>query len=82
MPSTNTSHESRCLCGNLLARLRADGVELKCRRCKRIVVIPWEASLSPGPVMDATLAHSGKKETGCTLSDGTRHGAVDTVRAG
>lgn len=82
MPSTSTSHESRCLCGNLLARLRADGVELKCRRCKRIVVIPWEASLSPGPVMDAPLAHSGKKEAGCTLSDGSRRGAVDTVRAG
>lgn len=30
----------RCHCGNLLARLVADGVELKCRRCKRRVVVP------------------------------------------
>jgi phage FluMu protein Com len=30
----------RCLCGNLLARLVAEGVELKCRRCKRQVIVP------------------------------------------
>jgi len=39
-------HERRCPCGSLLARLRAAGVELKCRRCKRVVVIPWETSAS------------------------------------
>lgn len=34
-------HEDfRCACGSLLARVVADGVELKCRRCKRTVVIP------------------------------------------
>ena len=33
--------ESRCACGSLLARLTAEGVELKCRRCKRIVVVRW-----------------------------------------
>jgi phage FluMu protein Com len=33
--------ELRCECGNLLARLTEEGVELKCRRCKRIVVIPF-----------------------------------------
>jgi phage FluMu protein Com len=26
----------------LLARLVASGVELKCRRCKRIVVLPFQ----------------------------------------
>jgi hypothetical protein len=30
----------RCDCGSLLARLVSGGVELKCRRCKRIVVVP------------------------------------------
>jgi phage FluMu protein Com len=35
------AHEDlRCACGSLLARLVPDGVELKCRRCKRTVVIP------------------------------------------
>jgi phage FluMu protein Com len=29
----------RCHCGSLLARLVPGGVELKCRRCKRTVVI-------------------------------------------
>lgn len=32
----------RCLCGNLVARLVKGGVELKCRRCKRLVVVPLE----------------------------------------
>jgi phage FluMu protein Com len=36
--------ERRCVCGSLLARLSESGVELKCRRCKRVVVIPWSAA--------------------------------------
>jgi len=33
----------RCACGNLLARYLPSGeVELKCRRCKRTVIIPIE----------------------------------------
>ena len=30
----------RCECGSLMARVTAAGVELKCRRCKRLVYIP------------------------------------------
>ena len=30
----------RCCCGSLLARLVPNGVELKCRRCKRQVIVP------------------------------------------
>jgi phage FluMu protein Com len=41
---SGTAQESRCRCGNLLARLRPEGVELKCRRCKRVIVIPWGTS--------------------------------------
>ena len=37
------SEEARCTCGQLVAKLRADGVELKCKRCKRIVLIPFAA---------------------------------------
>jgi hypothetical protein len=36
--------DCRCLCGNLLARLVESGVELKCRRCKRTLVIPLAGS--------------------------------------
>lgn len=32
----------RCLCGSMRARLVPGGVELKCRRCKRQVIVPLE----------------------------------------
>jgi phage FluMu protein Com len=32
--------EHRCDCGAVLCRLTERGVEIKCRRCKRVVVIP------------------------------------------
>jgi phage FluMu protein Com len=33
--------EARCACGHLVAKLRSDGVELKCKRCKRLIVVPF-----------------------------------------
>ena len=33
-------NEHRCLCGSLLARISPQGIELKCRKCKRLQVIP------------------------------------------
>jgi hypothetical protein len=45
-PSTthtvDVNGDMRCGCGNLLARLVDGGVELKCRRCHRKVVLPLE----------------------------------------
>jgi len=43
-PTTPMSHsadcgETRCECGQLIAKVRGQGLELKCKRCKRIVVI-------------------------------------------
>lgn len=35
-----TENELRCGCGSLIARLVRDGVEIKCRRCKSIRIIP------------------------------------------
>ncbi len=32
--------ELRCGCGSLMARLTRTGLELKCRRCKRLIVVP------------------------------------------
>ncbi len=43
MKSTKTQSDSepfRCHCGSLLARLVPEGVELKCRRCKRRMIVP------------------------------------------
>ncbi len=31
----------RCVCGALIARWVAAGLELKCRRCKRTTLIPY-----------------------------------------
>ncbi len=33
----------RCQCGSLVARIVADGVEIRCRRCKRDMLVPWSA---------------------------------------
>jgi hypothetical protein len=41
--SAACSQESRCVCGRLLARLTDMGIELKCPRCRRVVVIGWSA---------------------------------------
>jgi hypothetical protein len=35
--------ETRCECGQLIAKVRGHGLELKCKRCKRIVVIPFSS---------------------------------------
>lgn len=35
--------ETRCECGQLIAKVRGQALELKCKRCKRIVMIPFSA---------------------------------------
>ena len=35
--------DTRCECGQLIAKVRGQGLELKCKRCKRIVVIPFSS---------------------------------------
>ena len=42
--------ELRCECGALLARLVGDRVELKCRKCKRVVAIATITRVVPGHV--------------------------------
>ena len=42
-PDTCQSSETRCECGQLIAKVRGQGIELKCKRCKRIVVIPFSS---------------------------------------
>ncbi len=44
-PAPEPSDSCRCACGSLLARLVPSGVEIKCRRCKRTLVIPLEAEV-------------------------------------
>ena len=35
-----TGGDLRCLCGSLVAKVTKIGIELKCRRCKRVALIP------------------------------------------
>ena len=35
--------EARCECGQLVAKLGVGGIELKCKRCKRLVSIPFSS---------------------------------------
>jgi phage FluMu protein Com len=35
------SLETRCECGQLIAKVCGQGLELKCKRCKRMVIIPF-----------------------------------------
>ena len=41
--ATSEVAETRCECGQLIAKVRAKALELKCKRCKRIVIIPFHA---------------------------------------
>jgi hypothetical protein len=38
-PASPKPNDLRCACGSLLARVFAHGVELKCRRCRRSVLV-------------------------------------------
>jgi phage FluMu protein Com len=42
-PTTRDHNETRCECGQLIAKVRGQGLELKCKRCKRIVIIPFSS---------------------------------------
>jgi phage FluMu protein Com len=41
--ATSEASETRCECGQLMAKVRQQGLELKCKRCKRIILIPFTA---------------------------------------
>jgi|GEM_PF-2309032 len=38
--SVDIATDIRCTCSNMIGRLTQRGIEVKCRRCKRIHVIP------------------------------------------
>lgn len=56
-PSRHAS-DCRCVCGSLVARLVSGGVELKCRRCKRVLVVPLtrEALEAAAPRVSASVS--------------------------
>jgi len=54
------SADCRCLCGCLMARIVAGGVELKCRRCKRTLLVPLQEPARPldAAVPQGTSVHA------------------------
>jgi phage FluMu protein Com len=58
--------EARCECGQLIAKLLQNGIEVKCKRCKRIVVIPL-ASIE-GWAVPSPSVHASTKKVPATAS--------------
>jgi hypothetical protein len=42
-----TSEDCRCVCGRLVARFVPGGVQLKCRRCKRTMLVALPGGAAP-----------------------------------
>ena len=53
-PKAASLLDERCLCGNLVAKVSLDGVEILCRRCKRIHLIPWPGERREGSAAQKT----------------------------
>ena len=46
--SRPNAQDVRCTCGQLVARWTSRGLEIKCKRCRRLVYVPL-ASISGSP---------------------------------
>lgn len=66
-PAFSAQGELRCDCGSLLARLLAGELELKCRRCKRVVTL----EVSPESAVGTPVMLAGLATLRCTCGDGT-----------
>jgi hypothetical protein len=54
--------DCRCRCGSLVARIVHGGVEIRCRRCKRDLLVPWSAR--GGWIPPLELAAPGLRRAG------------------
>jgi hypothetical protein len=57
--NNKTTKGLRCECGSLIAVLTEVGVEIKCRRCKRIKIIPLAIGKGVIGVEDRCLGSKG-----------------------
>jgi phage FluMu protein Com len=48
------ARDRRCDCGKLAARVTAEGVEIKCSRCKRVMVVSWKEVPKDGSFFSVT----------------------------
>ena len=63
-PPASPPGDCRCLCGSLLARLSEAGVELKCRRCKRILLVALPPRAGGRPLVTRPLERLPVREIG------------------
>jgi len=47
--SRPNDRDVRCTCGQLIARWTHTGVEIKCKRCRRLIVIPFKTIVGNRP---------------------------------
>lgn len=50
VPNQPDDRDVRCPCGQLIARWTQSGVEIKCKRCRRVVNIPFRAMRGVPPL--------------------------------
>ena len=54
--SSLASEHCRCVCGRLAARVVPEGIELKCRRCKRTLLVALPGGRAQAaPELEITL---------------------------
>jgi hypothetical protein len=56
-------HDLRCACSNLLARIVAEGIELRCRRCRRYMVIKVPRDAQEGAALEVRVLSKGGGES-------------------
>jgi hypothetical protein len=49
-----SAHDRRCGCGKLAARVTPQGVEIKCSRCKRVIIVSWNDVPKDGAFFSVT----------------------------
>jgi len=58
--SVALDREKRCECGQLIAKVQTDALQLKCKRCKRIVTIPFASIEGWTPLSPTDTALAAK----------------------
>jgi phage FluMu protein Com len=61
-PMVPRGDQCRCGCGSLLARVVREGLELKCRRCKDLVLITHEELIEMYRALDFERPRPGERE--------------------
>ena len=59
----SSAPDLRCACSNLLARIVAEGIELRCRRCRRYVVVTVPRDAREGAALEVRVLSKDSGES-------------------